>query len=92
MGMIRQIYLVCLIGCSISLCHASLRHVPIELLSRKRIKKVVSSDGFIDDSEEIVEFISSPTAKPTVVRKSPSSKCIKRVRMQELTIPLAVEQ
>jgi hypothetical protein len=89
--MIRQIYLICFIGCSISLCHASLRHVPAIELSRKRIKKVVSSDGFIDDSEEIVEFISSPTAKATVIGKSPTSNCIKRVRMQELTIPLAVE-
>lgn len=90
MGMIRQIYVVCFIGCLISFCHALLRPVPIEI-SRKRVKKVVSSDGFIDDSEEIVEFISSPKSNPTVIGKSPSSKCIKRVRIQELTIPLAVE-
>jgi hypothetical protein len=83
-------YIVCFIGGIISACHAALRPVPIEL-SRKRAQKVVSSDGFIDDSEEIVEFLSSPKSKPTVIGKSPSTKCIKRVKINELVVPLAVE-
>jgi hypothetical protein len=85
-GMIRHMYIVCFIGGIIS----ALRPVPIEL-SRKRAQKVVSSDGFIDDSEEIVEFLSSPKSKPTVIGKSPSTKCIKRVKINELVVPLAVE-